>query len=123
MRQQGEADKRFLDLILAASDPQGSTSLSADDLAISLGINDLPTPDEALALVEKEVLGPVKDLSGKELYKWQMYVFSPALPCSVIAIVPQLAGSVPGPRKVSSAICKNLGVGTSCRRRDGATVG
>lgn len=67
-----QSDKEFLDLLLAASDPRGSTLPSTDDLAISLGINDLPSADEAIANIAKTVLAPVKDLSGSELYKWQM---------------------------------------------------
>lgn len=67
-----DSDKEFLDVLLAASDPASSKGLSADDLAISLGINDLPSADEAIAKIEQTVLAPVKDLSGSELYKWQM---------------------------------------------------
>jgi len=67
------ADRRYLDLLLSAADPT-STELNTDDLAKDLGIDESPTAAVALKNLEDIVLAPVKDLSGSQLHKWQMYV-------------------------------------------------
>jgi hypothetical protein len=66
-----EDSQRLLHLLTTAGDPT-SSDLSADELAKALGIEDLPTKDEALATLEEKVLAPVKDLSGPNLHQWQM---------------------------------------------------
>jgi len=66
-----EDTQRLVDLLTTAGDPTNS-ALSADELAKTLGIDDLPTKDEALAALEERVLAPVKDLSGPNLHQWQM---------------------------------------------------
>jgi antiviral helicase SKI2 len=60
----------FLELLRTAADP--SSSFSTDELGEVLGISRLPSREEALASLEKEVLAPVKDLSGPELWRWQV---------------------------------------------------
>lgn len=62
---------RFLELIRAAGHPK-SSDLSSESLAQSIGIAALPTPSEAIELVEKDVLSPPKDLSGPDLWRWQV---------------------------------------------------
>lgn len=73
-----QLESEFLELLNAVSDPSSST-LSTDQLAKKLGIDGLPTRDEALKLLEDEILAPVRDLSGPELSRWQMYVYLEAL--------------------------------------------
>lgn len=62
----------FLELSRIAADPSSSSSLSSDQLASRLGIDGLPTKEDAIALLETEVLAPVRDLSDPELSAWQM---------------------------------------------------
>lgn len=63
--------KRFLDLLATAAQPATST-LGSDELAKSLGIADVPTRQQALDSLEKDLLAPVRDLSGSDLWRWQM---------------------------------------------------
>jgi antiviral helicase SKI2 len=76
-KENGDASlDRFLELLQAAGAPSSST-LSADALAAELGINGLPTPEEAVKLVETNVLSPAKDLSGPDLWRWQVPLPTP----------------------------------------------
>ena len=61
----------FLELLRTAASPT-TASLTPDELASSLGIADVPSRAEALRLLEKEVLAPVCDLGGDELWRWQV---------------------------------------------------
>lgn len=63
--------ERFLDLLQTAADPS-SSSLRTDELASALGIARLPSKEEAFEVLEKELLAPVRDLSGPELWRWQV---------------------------------------------------
>lgn len=74
-------ERDFLELLNTASDPSSST-LSSDKLAKKLGIDGLPTREEALKILEDEILAPVRDLSGPDLPRWQTYV--PLLPAHVL---------------------------------------
>lgn len=72
-------DREFLELLQTASDPSSST-VSSDQLAKKLGIDGLPTREEALKILQDEILAPVRDLSGPDLSRWQTYIpSSPAL--------------------------------------------
>lgn len=66
----------FLKILLTAADPMGEGAVPFEELSKSLGIEDVPTKEEALTYLEAEVLRPVRDLSGDELWRWQMYVVS-----------------------------------------------
>lgn len=68
-----QLERDFLELLHTASDPSSST-LSSDQLAKKLGIDGLPTREEALKILEDEVLAPVRDLSGPDLSRWQTFV-------------------------------------------------
>lgn len=70
-RQLDELESDFLELLHAAADPGSSSKITSDGLAKKLGIDGLPTRDEALKLLEDEVLAPVRDLSGSDLSRWQ----------------------------------------------------
>lgn len=61
----------FQELLLTARDPS-SSSLSTKELASALGVGHLPSKEEIFELLEKELLAPVKDLSGTELWRWQV---------------------------------------------------
>lgn len=67
----GTSHNDFLGLLHTAADPS-SSSHSTDQLAKVLGIAGLPSKDEAFELLEREILAPVKDLSGPELWRWQV---------------------------------------------------
>lgn len=70
----GEApasSERFLELLNASAHP-ASSDLPSDQLALSLGIQSLPDPKEAVQQLEKDVLSPPKDLSGPDLWRWQV---------------------------------------------------
>lgn len=69
--------ERFLELLQAAAHPTES-DLPSETLAESLGISALPTGQEAIDLVKKDVLSPPKDLAGPDLWRWQA-----PLPCPV----------------------------------------
>ena len=72
----GDAQDAFsLDTLLEAiTDPSSSTSTNTDRLAKSLGIDHLPSKEEAIKQLQEQVLAPVKDLSW-ELWRWQTYVY------------------------------------------------
>lgn len=72
----GDARDAFsLDTLLEAiTDPSSSTSSNTDRLAKSLGIDHLPSKEEAIKQLQEQVLAPVKDLGG-ELWRWQTYVY------------------------------------------------
>jgi len=63
--------KRFLDLLATAAQSTAST-LGSDELAKSLGIADVPTRQQALDTLERDLLAPLRDLSGSDLWRWQM---------------------------------------------------
>lgn len=67
----GATSERFLELLATSAHPK-SSNLSSDELAASLGIEGLPDPDEAVKQLEKEILSPPKDLSGPDLWRWQV---------------------------------------------------
>jgi hypothetical protein len=75
-RAKGDAQDAFsLDTLLEAiTDPSSSTSTNTDRLAKSLGIDHLPSKEEAIKQLQEQALAPVKDLSG-ELWRWQTYVY------------------------------------------------
>lgn len=60
------------DLFRTIIDPSSSKALAHDDLARSIGVGGLPSREEAIAILEKEVLAPVRDLNGPDLWRWQM---------------------------------------------------
>ncbi|WWC64395.1 uncharacterized protein I303_107005 [Kwoniella dejecticola CBS 10117] len=66
------AHEAFLELLDTAVNPTSSSSLSSDELASALGIDKPLNKEDALNLLEKEVLAPVHDLSGPELWRWQV---------------------------------------------------
>lgn len=61
----------FLELLRTATDPTSSSAMSSDRLAKKLGIDGLPSREEALQILEEELLAPAKDLSGPDLSRWQ----------------------------------------------------
>jgi antiviral helicase SKI2 len=61
----------FLELLNTATEPSSSNAISSDRLAQKLGIDGLPDREEALKLLEQEILAPVRDLSGPGLSRWQ----------------------------------------------------
>ncbi|WOO80266.1 Putative ATP-dependent RNA helicasec [Vanrija pseudolonga] len=72
----GSAGVPFEELVRAAADPASST-LPSEELATRLGIAALPTPAEALTLLEKTVLSPPRDLAGPDLWQWQVPLPTP----------------------------------------------
>lgn len=70
-----QLERDFLDLLRTASDPTSST-VTSDQFAKKLGIDGLPTREEALKVLEDEILAPVRDLSGPELSRWQTCVIT-----------------------------------------------
>lgn len=68
-----QLERDFLELLNTASNPSSST-VSSDQLAKKLGIDGLPTREEALKILEDEILAPVRDLSGPDLSRWQTSV-------------------------------------------------
>jgi antiviral helicase SKI2 len=64
----GQLDENLLRTI---SGPSASDAIPPADLARSMGIGGLPTKEEAIKALEAEVLAPVRDLSGPELWRWQ----------------------------------------------------
>jgi hypothetical protein len=70
-----DENERFLNLIHTIQNPGSATAIPADELALSLGIQAGSSKDEALKLLETEILAPVRDLSGSELWRWQVYVW------------------------------------------------
>ena len=71
-----QLETEFLELLNTASDPTDLNAISSDRLAKKLGIDGLPDRQEALKLLEQEILAPVRDLSGPGLSQWQTYVSS-----------------------------------------------
>lgn len=69
-------DEGFRKLLQTISHPSSGDALSPTELARSMGLDGLPNREEAKATLEKEVLAPVQDLSGGELWRWQTYVSS-----------------------------------------------
>ena len=67
-----QAYQEYLDLIHATANTSSPSSISPDQLAGRLGINGLPSGEEAIKLLETEILAPVRNLSGSDLSKWQM---------------------------------------------------
>lgn len=75
-KENGDASAaRFLELLHAAGDPASST-LASESLADDLGIAGLPSPTDAVKLVECSVLAPPRDLSG-DLWRWQVPLPTP----------------------------------------------
>ncbi|KAL1412136.1 Antiviral helicase ski2 [Vanrija albida] len=72
----GSAAVPIDELVRAAADP-ASSALPSEDLATALGIASLPTPAEALTLLEKTVLSPPRDLAGPDLWQWQVPLPTP----------------------------------------------
>lgn len=68
-----QLEREFLELLNTASKPSSST-VSSDQLAKKLGIDGLPTREEALKILEDEILAPVRDLNGPDLSRWQTFV-------------------------------------------------
>jgi hypothetical protein len=66
-----ELETDFLELLKTATDPTSSSAISSDRLAKKLGIDGLPNRDEALQLLEQEILAPVRDLNGPDISRWQ----------------------------------------------------
>nr|XP_019010148.1 antiviral helicase SKI2 [Kwoniella pini CBS 10737]OCF48929.1 antiviral helicase SKI2 [Kwoniella pini CBS 10737] len=66
------AHEAFLELLNTAANPTSNTALSSDDLASALGIDKPLSKEDAINLLEKEILAPVHDLSGEELWRWQV---------------------------------------------------
>jgi antiviral helicase SKI2 len=64
----------FLELLQAAARPGSASTVTSDGLAKKLGIDGLPNREEALKLLEDEILAPMRDLSGPDLSRWQTYV-------------------------------------------------
>jgi hypothetical protein len=64
----------FLELLNTAANPSDSIAISSDRLAKKLGIDGLPDREEALRLLEQEILAPVRDLNGPGLSQWQTSV-------------------------------------------------
>jgi antiviral helicase SKI2 len=89
---------RFLELLQAAGKPTTS-KLPSEELAHKLGLSGLPTPSEAVALVEAEVLSPPRDLSS-DLTRWQaplpVPVSLPALSLSPLPATHTLAPTFRG---------------------------
>jgi antiviral helicase SKI2 len=69
-----QLESEFLELLNTARDPSDSNAISSDRLAKKLGIDGLPDRQEALKLLEEEILAPVRDLSGPGLSQWQTSV-------------------------------------------------
>ncbi|WWC91541.1 uncharacterized protein L201_006487 [Kwoniella dendrophila CBS 6074] len=69
---QSLVDAAFLELLQTAANPKSNGALSSDDLAASLGLDGPISKSRALEILEKEVLAPVENLSGDELWRWQV---------------------------------------------------
>jgi hypothetical protein len=69
-----QLESEFLELLNTARDPRDSNAITSDRLAKKLGIDGLPDRQEALKLLEDEILAPVRDLSGPGLSQWQTSV-------------------------------------------------
>jgi hypothetical protein len=69
-----DEDARFLKLLQTAAAPTSSAAVPSAELAASLGIGIGSSKEEALKSLEQEILAPVRDLSGSELWRWQVYV-------------------------------------------------
>ncbi|WRT70395.1 uncharacterized protein IL334_007393 [Kwoniella shivajii] len=66
------ADEAFLELLNTAANPSSNDALSSDELASALGINGPLDRKGALDLLERELLAPVSNLGGDELWRWQV---------------------------------------------------
>jgi hypothetical protein len=62
----------FLALLQTAAHPSPTSSPTSDELAVSLGIAGLPSKQEALDALEKEMLEPVRAVAGNDLWRWQV---------------------------------------------------
>ena len=69
-----QLETEFLELLNTARNPSDANAISSDRLAKKLGIDGLPDRQEALKLLEEEILAPVRDLSGPGLSQWQASV-------------------------------------------------
>lgn len=58
-------------LLRTISDPSSTEAYSTTELARSMGIDGLPTKEVVIEGMEKEILAPIRDLSGAELWRWQ----------------------------------------------------
>ncbi|WVQ84888.1 hypothetical protein IAT38_007051 [Cryptococcus sp. DSM 104549] len=65
-------DSVFLELLNTAANPSSADAISSDDLAASLGIDGPLNRDDALKLLEKEILAPVRSIKGSDLGRWQV---------------------------------------------------
>ncbi|ODN81482.1 hypothetical protein L202_01906 [Cryptococcus amylolentus CBS 6039] len=72
--QDGAADEHalFLELLKTAANPSAPDAIPTDDLAASLGIDGPLSKAQALGILEKEVLAPVKGIEGSDLGRWQV---------------------------------------------------
>ena len=66
-----QLEAEFLELFNTATNPTSANAIPSDRLAKKLGIDGLPDREQALKLLEEEVLAPVRDLSGPGLSQWQ----------------------------------------------------
>jgi hypothetical protein len=66
-----QLESDFLELLRTATNPTSSSAMSSDRLAKKLGIDGLPSREEAFQILEEELLAPAKDLSGPDLSRWQ----------------------------------------------------
>ncbi|OWZ36171.1 antiviral helicase SKI2 [Cryptococcus neoformans var. grubii Br795] len=65
-------DSVFLELLNTAANPSSVDAIPSDELAVSLGIDGPLSREQALEILENEVLAPVHKLQGHELGQWQV---------------------------------------------------
>lgn len=65
-------DSVFLELLNTAANPTSVDAIPSDELATSLGIDGPLSREQALELLENEVLSPVHKFQGHELGQWQV---------------------------------------------------
>lgn len=65
-------DSVFLELLNTAANPSSVDAISSDQLAASLGIDGPLNREQALELLENEVLAPAHKFQGHELGYWQV---------------------------------------------------
>lgn len=65
-------DSVFLELLNTAANPSSVDAIPSDELAVSLGIDGPLSREQALKILENEVLAPVHKLQGHELGQWQV---------------------------------------------------
>jgi antiviral helicase SKI2 len=73
MLQDGTEDAlEFSRVLETIRDPSSSSAIPSTELASKLGLQLGSSRDEAILLLDKEILAPVRDLSGPELWRWQV---------------------------------------------------